>query len=128
MTTPNFLGFLSTNMALTLRPVYTCNVRCDFFLPMHMNSPFCPKGTFENLILCYFPENFFHFREKNGILGKLFSYLGKNAICPENFFRYVRKKIFEMPFFILKVPLKACPPPQLLEASYAPVCTSSEHS
>ena len=93
----------------------------------HKDSPFCPKGTFENLI-CYFPENFFHFREKNGILGKLFSYLGKNAICPENFFRYVRKKIFEMPFFILKVPLKAWPPPQLLEASYAPVCTSSEHS
>ena len=46
---------------------------------------FCPKGTFENLNLCYFPENFIHFREKYdisrkflGISGKFFSYLGKN--------------------------------------------------
>jgi hypothetical protein len=40
----------------------------------------------------------FHFREKYGVSGKFFgifgkivSYLGKNAICPENFFWYVRK-------------------------------------
>jgi hypothetical protein len=54
------------------------------------DSLFCPKGTFENLNLCYFPEDFFDFREKYGISGKFFgifgkivSYLGKNAIYLE---------------------------------------------
>jgi hypothetical protein len=65
-------------------------------------SLFCPKGTFENFNLCYLAENFFNFREKYGIsvkffgiFGKIVSYLGKNAICPENFFWYVRKNFFE---------------------------------
>jgi hypothetical protein len=40
---------------------------------------FCAKGTFENLNLCYFPENLFNFRE-NVIYPKIF------LVYPENFF------------------------------------------
>jgi hypothetical protein len=61
----------------------------------------------------------FSFPEKYDISGKclgisrtFFSYLGKNVIYT---------KTFLDAFFIRKVPLKAFPPPQLLEASYAPV-------
>ena len=32
---------------------------------------FLPKGTFENLNLCYFPENFFHFRKNMIYSGKI---------------------------------------------------------
>jgi hypothetical protein len=41
------------------------------------DSPFSPKGTFENLNLCYFPENFFP--------------SGKNMVYPENFSVYSEK-------------------------------------
>jgi hypothetical protein len=111
---------------------------------------FCPKGTFENLNLCYFPENCFHFWKLYMIYAEnflvypenLFSYLGKNMIFAENFFWHVRK-------IFLSSPPPPLPPPvanfsgenildallysdsapqslasQLLEASYAPVPTA----
>ena len=53
---------------------------------------FCPKGTFENLNLCYLRKIVVIFRLKCdisgknfGMSGKFFSFLGKNVISPENF-------------------------------------------
>jgi hypothetical protein len=74
-----------------------------------------------------FPENFFLFREKYDLSGKFFGISGKFfGVDPpppppppppvDNF----SVKQFLDALFFRKVPLKACPP-QLLEASYAPV-------
>ena len=94
-----------------------------------------------------FSGKFFPFREKYGISGKFFgvfgkkfSYLGKNAMS-EKFFRYVRKFSFETSppvanfsrkknldalFYSESAP-QSLPPPQLLEASYAPGVTDNSH-
>ena len=88
-----------------------------------------------------FLENCFNFLEKcnicgkiSGMSGKFFSYLGKNVVCPQNFFgmsgtffemtspplsrrQHFRGKIFRCPFLFEKCPSKRAPP-QLVEASY----------
>jgi hypothetical protein len=80
------------------------------------DSLFCPKGTFENLNLCYFAENYFHFRKKYGISGNFFSYLGKNAKCREKFFRFepppnfYRKKFLDALFYSDSAPQSLAPP------------------
>jgi hypothetical protein len=76
----------------------------------------------ENLNLCYVRNIF-------SISGKNIIYAEKILVCRENFFEMnfppvanITGKKFLDALFIRKVPLKACPPPQLLvDASYAPV-------
>jgi hypothetical protein len=82
-----------------------------------------------------FPEKCFNFGEKYHICG---NFLGKTVVCPEKFCDPQNgtlteiflatgggegshpKKIFLSALFFRKVPLRAWPP-QLFEASYAPV-------
>jgi hypothetical protein len=74
----------------------------------------------ENFLL--YPEKYFHIYEKMCYIRKKF------LVCPENFFemtspprrQHFRGKIFRCLFYSKSAPQSLAPPPQLLEASYAP--------
>ena len=73
---------------------FSC-VKNVFFLREKRLAFFCPKGTFENLNLCYFPEKYDISGKFFGISRKFFFIFRKKCDISEKNFLVCPEKIFE---------------------------------